>query len=261
MKRILITGCSSGIGLALARELTNRGQFVVATARRREELEDLQVGMKLALDVTDPSTIASAVVEAGDIDVLVNNAGYSLWGPVEAASDEEVAGLFNTNVFGALRLCRAVLPQMRAKGSGAIFQISSAAGKRSTAVLGHYAASKAALDAYSEALRIELRPFGILVCIVLLGAVESEFSTNRKMVTLDPYEFIVKASAERVARNRRSPQSAAQVAEKIADAILMSSPPLRLDGTGDAFSLIEQRTALSDVDWEESMIKGLLGGA
>lgn len=215
--------------------------------------------MKLALDVTDPSTIVGAVGEAGEIDVLVNNAGYSLWGPVEAASDEEVAALFNTNVFGALRLCRAVLPQMRAKGSGAIFQISSAAGKRSTAVLGHYAASKAALDAYSEALRIELRPFGISVCIVLLGAVESEFSTNRKIVTLDPYESIVKASAERVARNRRAPQSAAQVAEKIADAILMGSPPLRLDGTGDAFSLIEQRTALSDADWEESMIKGLFG--
>lgn len=258
-ERILITGCSSGIGLALAQVLSNRGQFVIATARRLEDLASLEVGLKVQLDVTDAASIAAAIDAAGTIDVLVNNAGYSLWGPVEAASDDDIAGIFNTNVFGALRMCRAVLPGMRARKAGSIFQISSAAGQRSTAVLGHYAASKAALDAYSQALRIELCPFGISVCTVLLGAVESEFPTNRRIVSLEPYEAIVAASIDRVARSRTAPHSAESVALRIADAILSGDPPLRLDGSGDAFALVAQRTDLDDAAWEEETLQGLFG--
>jgi len=185
-QRILITGCSSGIGRALAAELANRGHEVIATTRLGEGLEDLGVAHRLALDVTSTASVEAAAHAIGPVDVVVNNAGVTIWGAVEAPGEAEVQRLFDTNVFGPLRVLRAILPAMREQGHGAIYQISSAAAKRSTALLGHYAASKAALDAYSEALRIELAPFGIAVCIVSLGPVESSFGVNRREFTPPP---------------------------------------------------------------------------
>ncbi|MGH6632317.1 SDR family oxidoreductase [Sphingopyxis sp.] len=258
-KHILITGCSSGIGRALVIEAARRGHRVTATARRPESLDDLPAARRLALDVTSDASVAEAVAAAGPVDVLINNAGVSLWGPVEAASSADVQGAFETNLFGALRVTRACLPAMRDRGSGAIFQVSSAAGKRSTAVLGHYAATKAALDAYSDALRIELRPFGIFVCSVLLGAVESAFPQNRQILPHPAYKAIIDGAMARVASNRTAPHSAASVAERIVDAIETGEPPLRLDGTGDAFALVRQRAEQDDVSWEEATLAGLLG--
>src|SRR5271166_5800223 len=113
MARVLITGCSSGFGRATAVELKKRGFEVVATARRPATLEDLDVDVRLALDVTDDASVAAAVSAAGVIDVLVNNAGIGVNGPVELVPLTEVRRLFETNFFGALRLMQAVLPQMR----------------------------------------------------------------------------------------------------------------------------------------------------
>jgi len=258
-RRELITGCSSGIGRALAVELAGRGHAVIATARREEALEGLNVDLKLPLDVTDPESVTAALVAAGEVDVLVNNAGLSVWGVVEAPSDADVQRLFETNVFGALRMIRCVLPQMRARRSGAVFQISSAAARRSTAMLGHYAASKAALDAYSAALRIELAPFGIAVCSVVLGPVETALGKNRIVRKAAGYEAIMAGSLARVAATRTAPATVEDAARNIADAIELEHPPLQIDGSGDGFALVAQRRGQDDDAWEEATLRGLLG--
>ena len=256
-KRVLITGCSSGIGRALAVELGARGHDVIATARRLETLADLQVGKRLQLDVTDDASVAAAVARAGAIDVLVNNAGVGFWGPVEAASASAVQALFETNVFGPLRVLRAALPGMRARGGGAILQISSAAAQRSSALLGHYSATKAALEAHSLALRIELAPFGIKVSIVVLGAVETDFSQNRRHVAAPEYADLADRFTRRIVANRSAAASAQQVALALAEAIEAGDYPLRIDATPDAAALIAQRRGLSDTEWERSTLEAL----
>lgn len=256
-KRILITGCSSGIGRALAIELAARGHEVIATARRPEALSDLDVAKRLPLDVTDEASIAAAVARAGAIDVLVNNAGVGFWGPVEVASDAAVRGLFETNVFGPLRVLRAVLPGMRAQGHGAILQISSAAAQRSNALLGHYAATKAALEAHSLALRIELARFGIKVSIVVLGGVETDFGHNRRHVSAPDYAELAERFTKRIVANRSSPATAEDVARILAAAIDAEDYPLRINATPDAEALIAQRHAQSDAEWERSTLEAL----
>jgi short-subunit dehydrogenase len=256
-KRILITGCSSGIGRALAVELTARGHHAIATARRREALDGLDVAQRLPLDVTDEASVAEAVAAAGPVDLLVNNAGIGFWGPIEAASGETVQALFETNVFGPLRLLRALLPQMRERRSGAILQISSAAAQRSNALLGHYAATKAALEAHSQALRIELAPFGIKVAIVVLGAVETAFGDNRRQETSAPYAEISERFTARIVANRSAPAAAEAVAVTLADAIDAEDYPLRIGATSDAAALIAQRRAQSDAEWERASLSAL----
>jgi NADP-dependent 3-hydroxy acid dehydrogenase YdfG len=147
MSRVLITGCSSGFGRATAIELKKRGFDVVATARRPETLDDLDVDGRLALDVTDDASVAAAVRAAGDIDALVNNAGIGVSGPVELVPLGEVRRLFETNFFGVVRMIQAVLPQMRARRSGTIVNVSSVSGKVAAPLSGFYAASKFALEA------------------------------------------------------------------------------------------------------------------
>ncbi len=256
-RRVLITGCSSGIGRALARELSGRGWEVIATARRVQALADLPAALRLPLDVTDEDSVQRAVAAAGPLDVVVNNAGVGAWGPVEPASAAEVQAIFETNVFGPLRVIRAVLPQMRARQRGALYQISSAAARRSNALLGHYAGSKAALEAYSEALRIELAQFGIGVTIVVLGAVESAFAANRRHVSAAGYEDLTRRATLRIEANRRTPDAAEAVAARIADSIAGGAAPLRLDATADAAELIAQRRRLGDSEWERATLKGL----
>jgi NADP-dependent 3-hydroxy acid dehydrogenase YdfG len=117
MARALITGCSTGIGRATAVELTKRGFDVVATARRPETIEDLDVAERLALDVDDDSSVASCVKLAGAVDVLVNNAGFEVNGPIERVPVDEVKRMFETNVFGALRMIQAVVPSMRERAA------------------------------------------------------------------------------------------------------------------------------------------------
>jgi len=132
--------------------------------------------------------------------------------------------------------------------------VSSAVARRSTALLGHYAATKAAFDAYSEAMRLELAQFGIKVCIVALGAVQSNFGVNRKEIVAPEYEALVAHVKARLAKARTAPFTAEFVATRIADSIDRPDPPLRLDGTGDAFSLFAQRAALNDEEWERKTL-------
>ncbi|MGE0046697.1 MAG: SDR family oxidoreductase [Hyphomonadaceae bacterium] len=255
--RVLITGCSTGIGRALAETLTARGHKVVATARSVETLKDLKAAAALSLDVTSEDSVARVVKEAGDIDVLVNNAGIGLWGPVEAASGAQVEKLFETNVFGPLRMQRAFLPQMRARRSGQIIQVSSAAGRVSGPLVGLYAASKHALEAMSEALRVEAAAFGVKVSIVEIGAVASAFPQNRESAALAGYEEVVDKFTKRLMSQRTAPTSSEDVAESIADIIEDGARDLRYEATADAVRIIAARRAQPDAEWESGLLASL----
>lgn len=191
MAFVLVTGCSSGFGKLTALTFARQGHTVFATMRdvakagpmaevAGEEGLDVRV---LQLDVTDPVSVTRAVADAeavagGALDVVVNNAGIELRGPVEACSDEEIAAQFDTNVFGVVRVVRAALPAMRERRSGAIVNVSSIAGLVARPFGGIYSASKHALEAISEALHHELRPFGIRVAVVEPGQFETALLAN-----------------------------------------------------------------------------------
>ncbi|TMW67845.1 hypothetical protein Poli38472_007517 [Pythium oligandrum] len=169
----LITGCSSGFGREIAIAARNRGDLVIATARKVETLDDLKnIGCEaLTLDVTaSDETVKEAVAKAnafyGRIDVLVNNAGYTANGAVEEASAKEIQDLFETNVFGLLRVTRAVLPYMREKKAGTIANIGSLAGNASFPTTGVYSATKFAVAGLTMTLRQEVAPFGIDVTVI-----------------------------------------------------------------------------------------------
>ncbi|HEX7975514.1 MAG TPA: SDR family oxidoreductase, partial [Anaerolineales bacterium] len=172
-KVVLITGCSTGIGRDLAQELAHSGYTVAATARKAETLEDLDVALKLPLDVTQPGSIHQAVdcvlQRFGRIDFLVNNAGYAVRGAVEEVPVEQAQQMFEANVFGVMRMIQAVVPHMRQQKSGRIINISSVSGKLVTPANGTYSATKFALEALSDALRYELEPFGIQVVVIEPG--------------------------------------------------------------------------------------------
>jgi NAD(P)-dependent dehydrogenase (short-subunit alcohol dehydrogenase family) len=181
---ILITGCSSGIGRATAEYLAQRGNTVYATARRLEAVSDLErLGCRtLALDVLDDDSMKAAVaaVEAdhGAVGGLVNNAGYAVSGAIEAVGIDAVRTEFETNVFGYVRMAQIVLPGMRRAGRGRIVNVSSVAGRVTMPGAGAYAASKYAIEAISDALRFEVRGFGVDVVVIEPGPIRTEFTTS-----------------------------------------------------------------------------------
>ncbi len=181
-KVILITGASSGMGKVFARDLAKEGHIVYGAARRVEMLADLhQYGVKtLSLDVTDDASMQACVQEIlqkeGRIDVLVNNAGYGSYGTVEEVPMEEAKRQMEVNVFGLARMTQLVLPGMRRQKSGRIINIASVGGKIATPFGAWYHASKFAVEGMSDALRIEVAPFGIDVVVIEPGGVKSEWS-------------------------------------------------------------------------------------
>lgn len=179
---VLITGASSGIGQACAQYLARQGYRVFGTSRRPgASTADFQM---IPMDVTDEDSVRRGVEEvirqAGRLDVLVNNAGFGIAGAVEDTSPEEALAQLETNFFGVLRLCRAVLPIMRAQGSGTIVNIGSLAGLIALPFQGLYSASKFALEGLSEALRMEVQPFGIRVVLIEPGDVRTNFTSSRR---------------------------------------------------------------------------------
>ena len=181
MPTILITGCSSGFGLDTARLFLDRGWAVIATMRRpREDVlapsERLRV---LALDVTDPGSIADAVAAAGPIDALVNNAGIGWLNPLEGTPMTAARELFETNTLGTMAMTQAVLPQMRERRAGVIVNVSSSVTLKSLPLLSVYTGSKAAVNAFTESLARELESFGVRVRLVLPGrAPDTRFGDN-----------------------------------------------------------------------------------
>ncbi len=182
-KVVLITGGSSGIGLATCQFLKEKGCIVYGTSRKATNGEVLNGINMLRLDLLDRQSIYDAVAflleKEGRIDVLVNNGGLGMAGAVEDTTTEEIAHIFNTNVFGTLECCRAVIPHMRNQGGGWIVSISSIAGEFGLPFRGVYSASKGALERFSETLRMELSPFNIRVSHIQPGDVRTSINSNR----------------------------------------------------------------------------------
>ena len=163
MARILITGASRGIGRGTAVALSARGHEVIATARDVASLDDVPAALRLGLDVTDQASVDAAMARAGRVDVLVSNAGATVRGPLETVPIEEVQRIVEVNTLGSLRVAQAVLPGMRAQGSGQIIFVSSIQGRLILPLIGTYAISKWGLEALAEALAVEVGHFGISV--------------------------------------------------------------------------------------------------
>ena len=231
----LITGCSSGIGRALATEYKRRGCTVFATARSLPALSDLAAqGIEtLRLDVTDPQSIEEATSrildQIGRIDLLVNNAGYGQIGPLMDISPDQLRAQFETNVIGQIAVIHAVTPHMIAQRSGSIVNISSVSGIIPTPFASAYAASKSALTTLSEALRMELKPFGIKVITVQPGGVKTQFGTHSTEHIATPansvYALVKKNIHERAVTSEHGAAKAHAVAKTIAKASLSTRPP------------------------------------
>jgi NADP-dependent 3-hydroxy acid dehydrogenase YdfG len=244
MASVLITGASKGIGRATAAEFTRRGHRVIATARDPRTLAGLPADQRLALDVTDPDTIAPAVREAGEIDVLVSNAGEIFYAAVEATPPDAFARLLDLNTIGALRVAQAVLPGMRARGHGRLLFVSSVAGRIAQPRQAAYAATKWALEALVEALVIEAGPLGIEAALLEPGAVSSGALDHVTTYTLpgDPYAHLLTAGGAR-ASQMITPE---EVAAGIADAAEAPQLPLRIPLGRTACEVLAARRAAPD---------------
>jgi NAD(P)-dependent dehydrogenase (short-subunit alcohol dehydrogenase family) len=265
-KAVLITGCSSGIGRATAERLVDVGWKVYATARDVESIAPLEGrGCRLlSLDVTDEDSMRRAVDEVEQreraVGVLVNNAGYSQSGAVEAVPMEKVRSQFETNVFGLVRMCQLVLPGMRRQGYGRIVNISSMGGKLTFPGAGHYHATKHAVEALSDALRFEVEGFGIKVSVIEPGLIHTGFA-NAAVGSMDdsedgPYAGFAEAVARATAENyERGPISRLAgrpeaVAETIERAISARSPRSRYAVTPSAHLFMWLRRLLPDRVWD-----------
>jgi NAD(P)-dependent dehydrogenase (short-subunit alcohol dehydrogenase family) len=265
-KAVLVTGCSSGIGKATAARLANAGWTVYATARRPDALAGPAArGCRtLALDVTDEDSMAAAVAaverEEGAVGVLVNNAGYSQSGAVETVSPEDVRRQFETNVFGLVRMCQLVLPGMRAQGWGRIVNVSSMGGRLTFPGGGLYHGTKHAVEAISDALRFEVRNFGVHVVVVQPGLIRTRFGETAAAAVGPagdgPYAGFNRAVAEATARvYERGPLGRLggppdAVARRI-EAILRSPRPrARYPVTASARLLMLGRRVLPDRAWD-----------
>jgi NAD(P)-dependent dehydrogenase (short-subunit alcohol dehydrogenase family) len=270
-KAVLITGCSSGIGHATALRLARSGWTVYASARRVETIADLeQAGCRtLALDVTDESSMQAAVATVeqaeGAIGVLVNNAGYSQSGAIETVPLEAVRRQFETNVFGLVRLTQLALPKMRAQRWGKIVNLGSMGGLLSFPGGGHYHATKHALEAISDAMRFELRGFGIDVVLLEPGLITTEFgdTATASMAVAessveDPYAHF-NATVGAVTKGayegpmRLLGAGPERVAKTIERAITRRRPPARITITPSAKLTIAMRRLMSDRAWEAAM--------
>jgi NAD(P)-dependent dehydrogenase (short-subunit alcohol dehydrogenase family) len=269
-KAVLVTGCSSGIGRASALRLSRAGWTVYATARRPESLAELaQAGCQtLALDVTDEDSMRAAVAtveqEHGAVGVLVNNAGYSQGGAIETVPMEAVRRQFETNVFGLVRLTQLVLAKMRAQRWGKIVNVGSMGGRLTFPGAGHYHATKHALEAISDALRFEVRGFGIDVILLEPGLITTEFghAATASMPDVgdaqDPYANFNAAVAAVTAGAYDGPMrhlgaGPERVAKVLERAITRSHPPGRITITPSAKLSIATRRLLSDRAWDAAM--------
>lgn len=245
MSAVLITGASRGIGRAIAAELARRDHRVVATARDPQTLEDLAVAERLRLDVTDQASVDEAIAAAGEIDVLVSNAGVIFAAAVEASPIDEIERLYAQNTAGAIRVVQAVLPQMRERGRGRLVFVSSVAGRVPLPGNAAYTATKWALEGFAETLAIELAGFGIDVTMAQPGPVSSGALDRENMLAYtlpgtDPYAALL--AGEFPTEAFITPE---QVAEAVSDLVERESVPLRLPVGPAAEQLLSARDAAS----------------
>lgn len=267
---ILVTGCSSGIGAVTAQRLVDAGHLVYATARRVDALTDLAAaGAEVrALDVTDAGSVAAVVDEMvdrhGRVGALVNNAGYGAYGAIEDVSVEQVSAQFDTNVLGVVRTIQAVLPSMREAGRGRIVNMSSMGGRLTFPYGGYYHASKHAVEALSDALRVEVAPFGVQVSIIEPGLITTRFgetatSTLTSATPADsPYAAgakAVEASMAQSYRNERVTAPPEAVAEAVERALTARRPRTRYVVTPAARALITTRSLSPGRVWDRVMTR------
>jgi NAD(P)-dependent dehydrogenase (short-subunit alcohol dehydrogenase family) len=266
---VVVTGASSGIGRATALHLASRGYLVHATMRTPEiggpplveqaRSEGLQLSVS-QLDVTEPASVARAVsavlTESGHIDVLINNAGIGDLGPIEMVSEDATRRMFETNVFGPLRMLRAVLPGMRERQHGTIVNVSSVAGRIVGGGNGMYAATKHALEAASEALALEVRQFGIRVAIIEPGFFATPIidkATNALSGdTSSPYAHVERRMRGIYQGAKPLSGDPQMVAEVIEQAITTEEPSLRTLVGFDAAPFVEGRSRMTDEEYVEA---------
>jgi NAD(P)-dependent dehydrogenase (short-subunit alcohol dehydrogenase family) len=263
----LITGCSTGLGRALAQAVLAHGHTAVVTARNTETIEDItadypDTSLALPLDVTDKAQVAEAVRRAeerfGGVDVLVNNAGYGYRAAVEEADDADVRRLFDTNFFGAVDMIKAVLPGMRARRSGAILNISSIGARITPAGSGYYSATKAALEGLTGSLRNELKPLGITVTAVEPGAFRTDFAGRSLTQSATPIGDYADTAGKRRKENDTMDGNQAGDPAKAAEAIITAvespnTPALLLLGSDayGAFAAVAEFLREETEQWQE----------
>lgn len=267
----LITGCSTGIGRATAQQLAEKGWRVFATARQLRTVTDLTSERitPLRLDVTDEANMAASVQEvltkAGRIDALVNNAGYAQAGPMEEVSMDEVRRQFETNTFGALRMAQLVLPTMRAQGTGRIVNVSTMGGRLVIPFIGLYNASKFALEAMSDALRMETRPFGVRVILIEPGGVRTNFSAAANQNaqqhianTNSPYYRFLVPFTRLIGQIEGMSSTPERIAVVILRALTTRNPRARYIATPDARVMLALMLRMSD-GMRDAMWSRMLG--
>jgi NAD(P)-dependent dehydrogenase (short-subunit alcohol dehydrogenase family) len=251
MQRALVTGASRGIGRALVAELAGRGLEVVATARRVDDLDGLPAAARLPLDVTSDASVTAAAKAAGRVDLLVNNAGVSIGAPVEDIPAGVALAMFDTNVVGPLRLIKAFLPGMRARGSGTVVNVSSAGGRAAFPLNGANGATKHALEALSETLAMEVRRFGIRILVVQLGGVATGMYETQERYLSPAYADLDRAQQDAYSdrQARQAGLTAQQAARAIADAVADAGSPLRVPIGQDAAWILAERARVDDTAW------------
>ncbi|MEJ5111500.1 SDR family oxidoreductase [Erwinia billingiae] len=245
MKTILITGCSSGFGLDIARYFLQRDWKVIATLRTPKEgifpaSDNLTM---LPLDVTDTDSIQQAIAAAGPFDVLVNNAGIGLFGIFENLSLDTAREIFETNTFGTMAMIQAVLPQFREKQAGVIVNVTSSVTLKALPMLPVYTASKAAVNAFTESLALELAPFNIRLSLVLPGkSPETRFGENARS-RLGEFPPAYAGFAQQVFEQLTAPSDDVTTSQDVAEAVWRAvndpSSPMRIAAGKDAVPLLK----------------------
>ena len=272
---VLITGASRGFGGEAARRIAARGNHVVATMRNPERDGPAIVAghedriTAVQLDVTDVEAVERVAAETlarfGRIDVLINNAGYGLYGPIEEVSEAQVWRQFDTNVLGQWRMAKAVMPSMRARGAGKIVNVSSLAGRVAGAWLGMYAAAKHGVEGMSEALRFEVGHTGVQVCVLEPGMYVSDWQTGSldvaapQLAGRSAYQETVEAALANFRARAKTRPASGSVGVAMADMVEVEQPlPMRWPVGEDSTHLIESRLNATEAEWEALRRAGTL---
>jgi NAD(P)-dependent dehydrogenase (short-subunit alcohol dehydrogenase family) len=265
VSRWLVTGCSTGIGRAIAAAALEAGHSVVVTARRPETVSDLvdahpETALSASLDVTNRAQITEVIARAdevfGGVDVLVNNAGYGYLSAVEEGDDAEVRALFDTNFFGAVDMIKAVLPGMRTRRAGHIINVSSMTGIVTNPPNTYYSSTKHALEALTEGLAKEVAPLGIKVSAIEPGAFQTDYVTRsmHQAENIGFYPDVAQRKDLIAAFGGHLPGDPAKLAAVVVQIADMDEPPLRLLLGQDVLHAFREKTAAwsaSVEEWED----------
>ncbi len=275
-RTVLVTGCSSGIGLATCHVLSRNNFMTYGTVRnlsKAKKIQDLMnrenLSLKiLRLDVNDNQSIKLAIKkilnDIGRIDVLINNAGYGMFGPIEEITIQEIKKQFETNFFGAIRLIKAIVPIMRKQGNGTIVNISSMVGRFAVPLNSAYVSSKFAVEGLSESISFELEEFGIRVIVIEPGVVKSDFFHKLKVKGMNlesPYHELMERRVNFLDKAmKNSLTSSYDVAGTILDALNSKDPKFRYVIGNDATNSLRMRNSLSDREFMEWIRAGIFQG-